>query len=332
MREKLISLTELFRENGGKFENMAIGYKRDRGYYCSSIDSGLNATVFCPANLLVDVSDIGINESGLFISAPENYANNIEFLNQYFSLHFGEELVGKYLEEKKQIDLLTEHEKLLLKKINLPNILRGLDGDLAYVKYRVLQAHMMVFSPLGKKVIMPFVTFLNYDRTGAAYEVDQSGITVSGMFDGEVFANYHMGDVMTFLRDHGFVAETMFAYSLPMWLKLRNGITLQINRDISKFKVINGNVRWPEVEKKDDSIIVSWFPMYFIGAPQYTSRFTAFLSHEFNIPAEDIIYSVFQFNLNTLLPIAFSLKNSKNSYVQTVVSGVERQLEMIGGI
>lgn len=332
MTDELITLTELFCKHGGKLDNMTIGYKQESGYCGSVIDSNHDAMVFCPTDLLVDADDIGINESGLFINKPKNYSNNIDFLNEYFSLHFGEKLVEKYLEEKHQIDSMSEKEKVLLKKINLPNILKGQEENLDYVKYRIFQSHTMMFKPLGKKVIMPFVTFLNYDQDGAAYNVNKDGITVSGKFNGEVFANYHMGDVMIFLRDHGFVADTKFIYSLPMWMKLGNGVTLQINRDISRFKIINGNFRWPETYKKGDIITVSWFPMCVKGAPQYTPSFVAFLAHEFNIPAADIICSIFQFNLNTLLPIVFSLKDSKNSYVQTVVSGVERQLELMGGV
>ena len=37
-------------------------------------------------------------------------------------------------------------------------------------------------------------------------------------------------------------------------------------------------------------------------------------------------------NLNSLLPIVFSLKESEYSYVQMVVSGIERQLGLIGGV
>ncbi len=71
--------------------------------------------------------------------------------------------------------------------------------------------------------------------------------------------------------------------------------------------------------------------MYFKNGPWYPARFAESLAREFNISAGNIIYSVFRFNLNALLPIVFSLKNSENSYIQMVVSGVERQLELIGG-
>lgn len=332
VKDKLVELAELFCKHGGKLENLRIGYRHESGYYCSVIDSQRNATVFCPEHLLVDVDDIGIRDAGLFIAKPENYANNIGFIEKYFSFHFDEKLVGKLLEEKRQIDSLSEHEKLLLKRINLPNVIDGMDEKLEYVKYRIFQSHQITCEWSGRKVIMPFVTFLNHDRDGAAYDINKNGITVAGRFDSEVFAHYQMGDVVMFLWGYGFVTDTMFIYSLPMRINFPNGRLLRINNDISKFNRIDGKFRWPVVENKDGVITVSWFPMYFKNGPWYPARFAASLSREFNIPEGDIIYSVFRFNLNALLPIAFSLKNSKNSYLQTVVSGVERQLELIGGI
>lgn len=332
MKDKLFELTKLFRRHGGIFENMTVGHRQEGGYYCSVIDSHHDATVFCPENLLVDVDDVGINDAGLFIAKPENYDTNIGFLEKYFSFHFDEALVGKLLEEKRQIDSLSEQEQLLLKRINLPNVIDGMKDKLGYVKNRIFQFHQITFEPLGKKVIMPFVTFLNHDRDGASFIINESGVTVTGKFNGEVLAHYQMGDMLMFLRNYGFVTNTMFIYSLPMQIQFPDGRLLMIDNDISKFKRIDGKYRWPDVENKDGVITVSWFPMYFKSGPWYPARVAAALSREFNIPAEDILYSVFRFNLNALLPIAFSLKDSENSYVQMVVSSVERQLELIGGI
>ncbi len=332
MTDELIELTELFCEHGGRFENMTIGYRQESGYYCSVIDSNRNATLFCPAHLLVDVDDIGISETGLFITRPEKYTNNIRLLEKYFSIHFDERIVGELLEEKRQIDSLSEHEKLLLKRINLPAISDGTDEKLEYVKQRILQSHRLGFKLLESKVIMPFVTLLNHSQDGVPYYADNNGITVSGKFDGEVFVNYNMGDVLMFLEHYRFVTDTMFVYSLPMKLNFSDGITLQIDRNISKFKTIDGKFRWPVVERKDGLFTVSWFPMYCKNGPRYPTRFAASLSRESNIPAENILYSVFLCNLNALLAIVFALKDSKNSYVQMVISGVERQLELIGEI
>jgi len=335
MTEELVKLLDLFRENGGIFDNMTIGYREESGYYCSVINGHHNAKVFCPTHLLVDINDIGINETGLFIARPEKYADNIGFLERYFAFHFGEKLVNELLEEKQQIDSLSENEKLLLQKVglpDLPNIIDGINENLEYVKYRILQSYEITFGPLNKMVIMPVVSFLNHDQNGSVFEINNNGITVSGKFNGEVFAFYNMSDVLMFLQRSRFVTDTRFIYSMPMQIIWPNGKTLYINRDVSKSRIIDGKFMWPEVGTKDTVINVSWFPMYFKQGPRYPSRFAASLAHELSIPAEVILHQVFRNNLNTLLPIVFSLQDSENSYIQMVVSGVKRQLELIGGL
>lgn len=144
--------------------------------------------------------------------------------------------------------------------------------------------------------------------------------------------NYNMGDVLMFLGDYGFVTGTAFVYSLPLRLNYPGGVSLQIDRNISKFEIVDGKFRWPVIEKKNGVITVSWVPMYKKYGPRYPTRVIAALARESGIPAENILHSVILCNLNALLPIVFTLKHSENSYVQMVVSGVERQLDLIAKI
>lgn len=281
---------------------------------------------------LVNIEDVDINDTGLYISRPENYSSNIDFLQRYFLFHFDAKVVGKLLEEKRQIDTLTENERFLLNKIKFPGIIGSTNNELEYVKHRIFQSHALASRSGENNLIMPFVSFLNHDIDGLPLCLNENGISISGRFNGEIFVFYHMGDALMILESYGFVTDTMFAYSLPMVLQLPGGIMLQIDRDISRFKYIDGKFRWPIVEIIDDLITVSWFPMYYTHGPRYPARFAASLASESGIAAEDILYSVFRFNLNALLPVIFTLKKSRNSYIQTVVSAAEKQLGLIGGI
>ena len=327
--ENLNKLIVLFRELGGVVKNVSIEYKEEYGYFCSVIDHNRKASVFCPSHLLVDVNDIGINDTGLYIKNPKKYKNSIKFLEKYFSFHFNKSLVEKFIEEKHQINSLSNIERQLLAKINLPDVVEGLESELEYVKYRIFQSYQIT-SESSKKVIMPFVSYLNHDRDGTAFKVNKKGISVSAQPNNELLAHYHMGDVLMFLRSYGFVTDTMFIYSLPMLLQLPNGLTLKVDRDISKFKLIDGKVRWPIVEKNNNIINISWLPLFYKNDPLYPVKIVGSLSRDFNVPAEFIMYSAFLFNLNTLLPIVFSLRESDNSYLKTVVSGVEKQLSLMG--
>ena len=86
MKDKLSELTELFCKHGGKFENMKVGNREESGYYCSVIDSHYAATVYCPANLLVDIDDAAMNRANLDdIFANGNLAADFSGLNVGFN-------------------------------------------------------------------------------------------------------------------------------------------------------------------------------------------------------------------------------------------------------
>lgn len=325
-------LIEPFRRNGGVFDNMTIGYRQDSGYYCASIDSTRPATVFCPTGLMVDIEDIGINEAGFFITRPENYAGHGEFLQEYLAAHFDAGLVEKLLEEKRQIEALSPDERQLLGRINLPHPDATTGDGLEYARQRIFQSHQLIAGPLGKRVIVPFVSLLNHAMNGSRIGFNENGATVSGSFSGEVFAYYNIGDVLMLLWGYGFVTDTVFAYSLPMQVRLPDGTSLRISNNITKFSTTANGFRRPLEEKSGGVINVSWFPMYFREDPWYPAALAASLADEYSFSAEQLLYSMLRFNLNTLLPIAFSLKNSGNSYLQLVATGVERQLALIGGL
>lgn len=332
MNDELTKLIELFCEQGGKFENMEIGHKEESGYFCSVIDNQHKATVFCPAKLLVDIDDIGITKSGLYISKPENYADGISFLNMYFKFHYDENLIAKVLEEKQKIDDLSNDEKATLKIVGLPITLENIDptNELEYAKRIICSSHNIRIAS-GKKAIMPVVTFLNHDHNGIPYNVDKNGITVSGKSDGEMFAYYSDNDLLMFLGEYGFITDTLFIYSLPMHIKFPNGVELQIKQDISNLKMSKDRASWPDIVKKDGIFIVSWFPMYSKKSPGLPPATAAFVANKINVPPQNIIYSIFRYNFKNLSRVVFSLKNSENKYAQKVVSGIERQLELILG-
>ena len=74
------------------------------------------------------------------------------------------------------------------------------------------------------------------------------------------------------------------------------------------------------------------FRFFYKNDPLYPIRVAGSRARDFNAPAEYIIYSAIVFNLNALLPIVFSLKDSNNRYIKMIVLGVERQQELMGGI
>ena len=81
--EGIEELIQLFRKSGGKFENVALGYREESGFYGYTLDSKQDTVVSCPPHLLVEVDDVGVNENGLYVANPGKYENNMEFLEKY---------------------------------------------------------------------------------------------------------------------------------------------------------------------------------------------------------------------------------------------------------
>lgn len=76
--ERIEELVELFRRFGGIFENIALGYRAEDGFYCYTLDSNEETVISCPAHLLVETDDVGVNEDGLFISNPQKYETTLD--------------------------------------------------------------------------------------------------------------------------------------------------------------------------------------------------------------------------------------------------------------
>ena len=86
--ESIKELIELFRRFGGKFENVALGYREQDGFYLYTLDSNQGAVVLCPSHLLVEINDLDVSQDGLFITNPGKYGNNAKFLEKYIAFHF----------------------------------------------------------------------------------------------------------------------------------------------------------------------------------------------------------------------------------------------------
>lgn len=327
--EGIEELIELFRRSGGKFENAALGYREEAGFYVYTLDSNLDTVVLCPSHLLVDINDIGISEDGFFISSPGKYENNMEFLEKYVAFHFNRKMLDQYLQKKQDIDSLSSKDLSLISRIYTPNLCwsGGIEG-LEFAKMQMLKSHQIQY--FGASVLMPFVTFLNHAKDGRPYDIQKDSISVSGKFSDEVFAIYHMGDTLEIAGCHGFVADTRFAYSLSMLKKTTTGRQVIIDRSLESTSTREG-FRWPLVQKDRSTVKIGWFPLYFERDPLYPAKVAQLVASETGLPAEVFLNDVFSFNLNVLVPVAFQLRDSENPYARLVAAAAQRQLEVIGG-
>ena len=334
MSNKLSELDELvalFKQHGGQIDNVEIRHSDELGYYCYSLSPKKSSIMSCPASLLVDTEDIGINEDGLFISNREKYGENINFLNQYFLFHFNRNLIKYHIERKRQIENLSDNDKEIIAKIFPPELFK-LDGitDLDYARKRIIDCHNKIY--LGRSVIMPFVSFVNFHKNGRSFKTDENKISISGKFNGEVVAKYNEDDVLKMAGGYDFIGDTKYIYSIPLKYRMANGKTLLVNRNpLDAIEL--GNGRWkPLVTVKSDSVTLSWFPLYLDGAPIFPAVISKMIADEIHVPAENILYNVIRLNLHALIPAAFLLKASTNEFARFLGSVAQRQLETIAGL
>lgn len=337
MTNELNRLIELFRTHGGKLKNVEIGYRDESGYFCAAINNAQEVEIYCPEHLLVRSEDIGINELGLYVTKPEKYSNNIDFIEKYLSFHFNKRLVDKTLEEEQQLESLSVHERKILTSIHMHTGFDGAsnsaDAGLELVKKRILQHHQLLYSRFGASVIMPFITFANHDWTGTTIKgTEYHGVAISGKFKDEVFARYSDGDALMLLNSYGFVADTPCAYSIPMWFQLPDGRKVEVHREVDKYTIIDQEIRLPTLQKTEDGFIISWFPLFSNVGPYYPARIASYIAQNTNIPGEVILQLIFSQNLRSLLPVIYELQKSNNNYLKLVVSAVKRQLNLIAGV
>lgn len=327
--ENIKTLLKLFRELGGKFENAELRYSKETGFYCWTLDRNLNTLISCPSHLLIDINDIDINKDGLFITRPEKYGNAIKFLKKYLAFHFNKTMLDQHIKKKQQIKTLSSRELSLISAV-IPPYLYDINKDnaLEYEKKRMLGCHKINY--YDKTVLMPFVTFLNYNNTAGPYDISKKSISVSGKFNEEVFVEYQIGDALIMGSEYEFITDTKYAYSLPMWFETLNKTRIIIDRQPMKSVYKNGR-RWPLLEKKTGLVKLSWLPLYIENAPRYPAIVAEMLASEVDMPAEKILHRIIIHNLHALVPAAFQLQESKNPFATYISSVAQRQLEIIAG-
>jgi len=281
--------------------------------------------------LLVDVDDIDISKDGLYIKHPEKYDDKIDFLNQYFAFHYNGNTVKHQIERKHQIDSLSDADMAVISNI-LPPELYELDecDDLEYAKKRIIDCHN---KPYGdKKVIMPFVSFVNYDKNGRSFKTTSEKISLSGKFNGEIVAKYNDDDVLRLGSGYDFITDTKYIYSIPLSYQMANGKKMIINRNPLEATEI-GNGRWkPQIKHSQDSITLSWFPLYLENVTIYPAIIAKMIADEIKLPAENILFNIIKLNLHALVPAALKLKDSTNPYARYLGALAQRQLETISGL
>lgn len=318
-------LTETFQNFGGRFENVALGHGEDRGYYLYTLDTEKDIFVSCPDDLFVNRDDIGISKSGLYITRPENYANRIDFLQEYFAFHFNRKVMEHYLAKRHLINSLPKKDITLISKI-FPTEWKSAAGlsALEYVKNQIIRSHVIRYA--GNNIIMPFMSFINHHKYGIPFNDKEGAISICGKFSDEVYAVYNDSDSILFSCLHGFATDTRFAYSVPAANTLPNGIRLVINRNINEKSHNADGAPIPIVKKNQNTITISWFPLHIENFPDFPAQVAQMIAIETGLSAEMILQGIIHANYTLLQEVFLKLGKSKNAFSRMVTAAVEKQL------
>ncbi len=249
-----------FRALGGTAENVRLGQGAlGRGVF--PIDPAKPVVVHVPENLLIDCSDVVFENGALRLRADADVGDRERsWLENYeAALSWGDEGAA----EVRRIFEAAQALPADLRKELRDRFQCGLwFGDMTdeAVRHQFLTSRGIDYH--DREVLMPIVELINH---GAGPEIGLvNGVTVRGIFPGEVLYRYSDMDSFGFFWSWGFVIERPLAFSLEMSGKVES-TTLRIDRSFPPVKP--GGKSWMPPLHRDGSGVS--LDHLLIGSVQY---------------------------------------------------------------
>jgi len=224
-------LLDEFRALGGTAENIRLGQGAlGRGVF--PIDPAKPVIVHVPENLLIDCSDV-VFENGAFRLRPDADFGDRErsWLEHYqAALSWGDEGAAEVRRIFEAAQALpADLRKELLDRFQCGLWFRDMTDEAVqrqFLATRGIDYH-------DHEILMPIVELINH---GTGTEIGLvNGVTVRGIFPGEVLIRYSDTDSFGFFWSWGFVIERPVAFSLEMSGKV-DSTTLRIDRSFPSVK------------------------------------------------------------------------------------------------
>ena len=224
-------LLDEFRALGGTAENIRLGQGAlGRGVF--PIDPAKPVIVHVPENLLIDCSDV-VFENGAFRLRPDADFGDRErsWLEHYqAALSWGDEGAAEVRRIFEAAQALpADLRKELLDRFQCGLWFRDMTDEAVQKQFlatRGIDYH-------DHEILMPIIELINH---GTGTEIGLvNGVTVRGIFPGEVLIRYSDTDSFGFFWSWGFVIERPVAFSLEMSGKV-DSTTLRIDRSFPSVK------------------------------------------------------------------------------------------------
>ncbi len=253
-----------FRALGGTADNVTVGTGAlGRGMF--AIDPDKPATLAVPENLLFPVDDLEFRDGRLCVKAESTMgAKEKDFFDRYqeaFSWGAGgraecEAILARVAAAPDDL------RQALNAEVNLDLVWNGDPDPVVRAQKRFLGTRMITRK--GAFVIMPVLELVNHDPQGGMVDM-KGGISLSGLFPQEMRFRYVVNDPLAYFVCWGFGSPESVAFSLPLTMKLGDGRTLVVRRQLNE-ATKGARLTPPKPTGEGDKVIL---PFALLGAEGY---------------------------------------------------------------
>lgn len=263
-------LVEAFRALGGTIDNVRMGEGTfGRGLF--PIDPKRAAQIIVPAQLLIDVADLVIDNDQLVLRPNASVAPDIraffERFQRDFSFGAGVAQDGRRM-IRQQHALPAQVQEFMLAS-HAPGARRFPPLSDASLLRWFIGTRSAIFAAPGKthrQVLMPVLELINHSSAHAPYANRVDGLEVAGRFDGELLMRYTSRDTWQTFVAWGFVSREPAAFSIGLDIGEPGGRTLRI-RPGSVDRVGDDPASLPRIEDRDGILHLAHMLLGFAAEP-----------------------------------------------------------------
>lgn len=242
-----------FNALGGTADNITLR-QGPRGRRLFPMDPTKPVLLRVPPNLLVPTKDIELRDGEMVLKTSTMLGERERaFFDRYQrDMGWGAGVLDDLWEEQREWSQLPQEIQTTLRNIGW---IVGLDSkfsepskDLCFARY--LLTRQIWYGETG--VLMPMLEMVNHSHKAAGFGTYQ-GISVSGIFDGEVVVNYNPYDCWGIALLHGFCEATDHAISLAFRYQSEDN-RIEIHYDCDRFERFK-TVALPSVRVVEDGTV-----------------------------------------------------------------------------
>jgi hypothetical protein len=250
-------MLEAFHSLGGVASNVSWGTGQ-HGHGLFAVDPNVPVHVKTPENLLIPVEAVRLDSGRLVIDPSFDISADVcDFFARYQEVFsWGAEGRDSVSEFEKGLAAARPEVMNFLQRsfgMQLESRHTGKDWD-AIVLARFLQTRQIGYED-SRKVLMPVVELVNHSAEVPGFKVGQ-GISVEGVFEGEVLVSYSRSDALRRYLAYGFSYREPFAFSVNIAMPLGGGRSIRVRGQINEGEKASLGLI-PKIQEREQALLVS---------------------------------------------------------------------------